>query len=350
MLTSKYLRSSQFIPERINYKEKIEEGIPIIKEWLQQNNKEKENSEEYNELERVIDEIQKDNDYSEDTYLNIKFVLKPLYEQIPLKIKRIFNLSTMDHYTMFIASRWFKTIYDLINLEIGVKRFQGNMTKFHYNPVVLKSITRKFFPNLQTLYLYSPKANKFWKDETIIAREYVYLYQYLSKNEIKQLNEWTNMECNEILFDSDVDDWSKDTSVFDKKVFKQEQLIFLIEDEDGQKFGFYLDGMIMSYNRDLPGDDNSFCFNLQSNGRLDRPMKFEVLKSKIFKTNVYHLYPNVDKNLIRIGDIYLYKKNWKNQSFCQQDCFDYHNIEKAISGKCEMECINPKRILVIQLI
>ena len=79
---------------------------------------------------------------------------------------------------MFIASRHFQTIDDYINLEMGIKRFNGNMTKFHYNPIPLTNTTRKLFDHLQTLFIYSPNDNQFKEDERIIAREYCKYKQY----------------------------------------------------------------------------------------------------------------------------------------------------------------------------
>ena len=62
----------------------------------------------------------------------------------------------------------------------------------------------------------------------------------LNGDQVKQLEEWTGLECGEILFDSTVDDWAMRTSVFDERIIGRKQLIFLIEDEDGEKFGYYL--------------------------------------------------------------------------------------------------------------
>ena len=98
------------------------------------------------------------------------------------------------------------TINDFINLELGVKRFNGNMTKFHYNPVALTPITREWFDHLQTLFIYAPEDNRFENDKRIIARENAYLRKYVSKNEEEQLEEWTGLKCEETVFDSDVDD------------------------------------------------------------------------------------------------------------------------------------------------
>ena len=129
---------------------KIQEGIPLIKEWIEVKRQEFKNNNDFSELEKIVKEIENDKDYSNDAYEDIRYLLRP-FEYIPLKIKRIFNIGTLDNYTMFIASRHFESIDDFINLEMGVKRFNGNMTKFHYNPISLTEKTRKLFPNVETL-------------------------------------------------------------------------------------------------------------------------------------------------------------------------------------------------------
>ena len=54
------------------------------------------------------------------------------------------------NYAIFLASKYFESINDFINLEKGIKRFTGNMTKFFYNPIVLTKENRNYFPNLRT--------------------------------------------------------------------------------------------------------------------------------------------------------------------------------------------------------
>ena len=110
--------------------DRIKEGIPLIKEWIELKKHEFEENDDFKELVRVMTEIEKDQDFSKQSYNDIRYLLRP-FEYLPLRIKRLFNIATMDHYTMFIASRHFETIDDFINLELGVKRFYGNMTKFH---------------------------------------------------------------------------------------------------------------------------------------------------------------------------------------------------------------------------
>ena len=94
----------------------IKEGIPFIKEWIEIKREEFAEQDEFKELVRVITEIEQENDYSHQAYEDIRYLLRP-FEYLPLKIKRLFNIATMDHYTMFIASRHFETIDDFINLE-----------------------------------------------------------------------------------------------------------------------------------------------------------------------------------------------------------------------------------------
>ena len=84
---------------------------------------------------RVVDDINKDQDFSKDAYLDIQYILKPFDKSLPLKIKRIFNISTIDNYCAFLTSRWFNSIEDFINLELCTRKFNGNMTKFFYNPM-----------------------------------------------------------------------------------------------------------------------------------------------------------------------------------------------------------------------
>ena len=47
-------------------KQNIQEGIPLIKEWIELKRQEFENNDDFNELIRVITEIETENDYSKD--------------------------------------------------------------------------------------------------------------------------------------------------------------------------------------------------------------------------------------------------------------------------------------------
>ena len=100
-------------------------------------------------------------------------------------------------------------------------------------------------------------------------------------------------------------------------------------------------------------DTKSFEFNLESNGRLNQPMKFEIIN---LKEGGYCLYEESGCNtLIELGNICLKKENEKHLSFCfrNEENFDYHGIYKALCGRTYLfgdENFTPKRILVIQMI
>ena len=50
------------------------------------------------------------------------------------------------------------------------KRFNGNIKNFHFNPIPLNKRTRHFFPNLETLHVYSQNDDHFEDDECIVRR------------------------------------------------------------------------------------------------------------------------------------------------------------------------------------
>ena len=267
------------------------------------------------------------------------------------------RLPQLDNYCIFLASKWFDTIYDHINLTRVCKRLKLNMTKFHFNPIPLTETIREYFPNLQTLYQYHYDDNLFENDERIIARESPLLMNYISTEEKKQLEAWTNKKCSEVLFDSNKDDWSKKTSVFDDKVMNKSNLVFLIEDTDNNKFGYYLSTQIQSnkYDTLISTDKNSFLFSLKSNGRLNGMMKFEIKNTD----GGYNVKPKSDNILIQLGygnsgAIHIKKENSKSQSYCFQRnrFFNYHGTENPLVGGYGIESsqyFTPKRITIIQM-
>ena len=103
----------------------------------------------------------------------------------------------------------------------------------------------------------------------------------VEKDEMDKLEEWTNKKCSEVLFDSDKDDWNSNT-ILNKRIMNKNQLVFVIEDEQNNKFGGYLNATIYRTNcgngweNSNILDSNAFVFSLKSNGRMNRMMKFEI--------------------------------------------------------------------------
>ena len=173
----------------------------------------------------------------------------------------------------------------------------------------------------------------------------------LNEEQIAQLEEWTLLKCSDIVFDSNKDNWSEDTSVFNESIVGKRQLIFLIEDEDGEKFGYYLNTKVIEKYNDYIGTDfKSFKFNLQSQfGRLSQPMKYEM--KELYESGII-LWGKTNDSLITLGDIYLMKENKKNESCCEEnkDKFEYYGISNALCGKIYPKTFTPKRIIVIQML
>ena len=77
---------------------------------------------------------------------------------------RIAKYGQCNNYSIFIASRFFNSLQDYINLEMAVKRFRGNLDKFFYNPI---SLTKKQWNTFQMSKLFMSMMRKigFSKEE-----------------------------------------------------------------------------------------------------------------------------------------------------------------------------------------
>ncbi|BFU19425.1 trichohyalin, putative [Entamoeba histolytica] len=170
----------------------------------------------------------------------------------------------------------------------------------------------------------------------------------MNKVYIKQIEEWTEKRISNILFDSDIDDWNIDTSVFEERIINKEHIIIIIEDEDGNKFGGYVNSKIDKAGGFI-NDSQSFVFSLESNGRMKGMMKFDIIEPQ----NAFYLGKQSDDCLFAFGycDIVVYKERYKTQSFYDQNTFDYKGISNALCGTGLFKnFFIPKRIIVIEMI
>ena len=131
----------------------------------------------------------------------------------------------------------------------------------------------------------------------------------------------------------------------------------MIEKEEGEIFGCYINSIIEQSKR--VRDEHAFVFNLESNGRHEGPMKFDIKKEKWY--GAFYLFPDWNDVLFDCGyDIRIKKENFKSKSYCWQNensRFDYRGVEKALvqnpyDGKIDWEnrpTFTPKRIIVIQM-
>ena len=128
--------------------------------------------------------------------------------------------------------------------------------------------------------------------------------------------------------------------------------MFVIEDDNNEMFGFYFIKQIPLNENYIETDDKSFYFILNSK-RNPSPMKFNL---QYFPYGI-HLFSKHSDKLIRLGDILLFKEDFKEKSLCRRNvdkCYgDYNGIDDALCGKSgsKRSGMNfiPKRILVIQM-
>ena len=269
------------------------------------------------------------------------------------KEKRQMNLFTLDNYSIFLASQYFNTIDDHINLVRVCKRLRCNMERFDFNPIPLTPLTRPFFPNINTLFQYNLKDNLFPSDKKIHRIKKCKNIKYdLWDDEIKQLEKWTKLSCGNVLFDSYFCDWKTSKSL-NNRIIGKEHLLFVIEDVNNEKFGYYLNSKVANrFYCQLPTDKYSFHFNLESNTRLPSPMKFEINDTE---WGGYQLWKEEGEWLIWIGEMSIGKESLRKRSKCWQQTkyFNYHGYKSALCGnkvsKNGMIDFVPKRIMVIQM-
>ena len=178
------------------------------------------------------------------------------------------------------------------------------------------------------------------------------LMKMITREERRQLEEWSGKKCGEIVFDSDKDDWNYGTSVFYDKVINKNNLMIVIEDTDNNKFGGYVKETINKYNNYI-NDPNSFLFSMKSNGRINGMKKFKINYSQ----NAFYLCAKNSSGLFGFGgghDIFVSQKD-QGGSYCKQHSFNYEGISNAL---CESNNYNyynnqinftPKHFIVIQM-
>ena len=89
--------------------------------------------------------------------------------------------------------------------------------------------------------------------------------------ESRLLKEWTKKDFRDLLFDSNTMNCTKESSqLFDIIKFRK-NLLFIIEDEKGKKFGGYVNAEITK-SHEWIDDENAFVFTLVNNAYIEPEM------------------------------------------------------------------------------
>ena len=110
----------------------------MLQEILDKNN-------EYQKYKRIL---QKDN--ITETLLNSIPLNEERFNEISKQMTKN-KLCQLDNYCIFLASKYFETIEDHINLIHVCKRLRCNIDKFHFNPLSLTKKNKIFlskYPNI----------------------------------------------------------------------------------------------------------------------------------------------------------------------------------------------------------
>ena len=259
----------------------------------------------------------------------------------------------LDDICIYEVSKYFDSTYDFCNCEIATRKCFMNLFRFKYNPVPITYKTREMFPNLQLLHIFNPSDDKFLKDNRIKSLKYVVFEHYnLIYCEKKQLEKWTHLQCSEVLFDSNVDNWSIGTSVFHSRIWRKKQITILIETDDGIKFGCYIDATIDNWRREVARnnvkgvyDDKAFLFTFKDNN----PKKVCLKSSN--RNDVFFLYKPEENRLFWVGIYAIGIMKYGNRcQVCQEsdDIFYFDGGRNMMIGRTGGQCLQPRRIIVIR--
>ena len=102
-----------------------------------------------------------------------------------------------------------------------------------------------------------------------------------------------------------------------------------------------------SYFTVISSDLKSFHFNIESNGRLSEPMKYEIRDTN---NGGYVLFDHQMDVMINLGGIVLYRQETMQRSEWKEEhtWFDYHGIENGV--RATYGFFTPKKFIVIQMI
>ena len=193
------------------------------------------------------------------------------------------------NYAIFIASKYFKTIEDFINLEIAVKRFRGNMEKFHYNPIPMTKEIIHFFPNIETLIIYRKR------DELLEGRrinKYCILYP-ITCNKRKEMIEEKGegrIECEKLIYTK------KDLCQYVNEEKERRKIQGMKEDEE-------IDYIIPEEVKKI---EQGLCFNDARS--IQFPTKLKRISS-IYISGKSIKELNIPPGIESIGKIYVYDKS-----------------------------------------
>ena len=182
---------------------------------------------------------------------------------------------------------------------------------------------------------------------------------FVDQREIKQLEEWTLLKYDEIIFDSDCCDWSSHSSTFDNVLFNRGNIVIIIEDSEGNRFGGFLKSTIetlVEYNEEYSSwegeteDENVFLFSFYSNDRSFHPKKYPIHQEE--SSCAFQLFDSHNERLFSFGfeTVMVMKKDSKRTSWIKNIDFNFDEEASHIFGKLQdKNSFTVNRFIVVQM-
>ena len=207
----------------------------------------------------------------------------------------------------------------------------------------LEKIKEEYESEKKKLELYISNENEFKKkleNRRIIENEGI-----LNEEEIKQIEIWCVYQMGEIVFDSNKNNWKKNTSEFDSKIMNRRKILIIIETDNNNKFGAFIHSPINIIDEWIE-DKNAFIFSIKNiNG--EKKISNHTIKEERYGIIVH---PKEENMLFMIGSggqIIIRKEDSEYPSTCNQnDSFEFEDKEDFLCDGFEFKL---KRLIVIQM-
>ena len=98
--------------------------------------------------------------------------------------------------------------------------------------------------------------------------------------ELKRIEDWSFTRFKEVLFDSDINNWSCNNSSFTNKLQGKDHIVINIETDNGIQFGVYINKTIDEIEKEIE-DENMFLFTFRK--RATKNIQLQIVKME-------HLY------------------------------------------------------------
>ncbi|ELP85293.1 hypothetical protein EIN_085050 [Entamoeba invadens IP1] len=178
-----------------------------------------------------------------------------------------------------------------------------------------------------------------------------FTHPLLSFDDIKKIEEWTNLKMAHVVFDSSTDSFSMCDSVFANKIENKKNLVFLIQDTTGFVFGGFVGKEIVKKESQTIEDENCFVFVTESHGLLKSQMKFKIKEEHKGIAFLWYFLDNDQEGLFGFADdIMIYKDGIKESRF-NLSCFEYGDkTEDLLKMRTSIDPFVPLQLVVIQLL